>query len=65
MGYIAIYKCCLILSVTFIDPGGFIRQSPYLESNPQSEHAVLGITMINIAILISLFISIELDLVEF
>ena len=54
MGYIAILISVINIVSYVIDPGGFIRQTPYLESSPQAEHAVLGITMINIAILISL-----------
>ena len=54
MGYIAIAAVLFNVVSYFIYPGGFIEQSPLLESNPQSEHSVLGITMINIAILIAL-----------
>ena len=54
MGYVAILIAVINIVGYVIDPGGFIRQTPYLESTPQAEHAVLGITMINVAILISL-----------
>ena len=54
MGYIAIAAVLFNVVSYFIYPGGFIEQSPLLESNPQSEHSVLGITMINIAIPIAL-----------
>ena len=53
MGYIGLLSAVKYCQF-YIDPGGFIRQTPYLESSPQAEHAVLGITMINIAILIAL-----------
>ena len=54
MGYLAIAITVFNIVFYFVDPGGFIRQNPLLESNPQAEHSVLGITMINIAILIAL-----------
>jgi hypothetical protein len=53
MLYVAIILVVFNIASYFVDPGGFIRQVPLLESNPQAEHSVLGITMINIAILIA------------
>ena len=54
MGYLAIAISAFNIIGYVVDPGGFIEQSPLLESNPQAEHSVLGITMINVCILISL-----------
>ena len=51
--YLGIILAVINIISYFVDPGGFIRQVPLLESSPQAEHAVLGITMINIAILIA------------